>query len=117
MYRTVEGVVRASDRIAQPDPHWNSNDPDPATSNAPFRVYNIGNNRPEQLMRYIQVIEECLGRKAQMNMLPMQLGDVPETAADINDLVNEVGYRPATSIEVGVRRFVDWFREYYGYKR
>ncbi|MGN6452808.1 MAG: capsular biosynthesis protein CpsI, partial [Steroidobacteraceae bacterium] len=82
---------------------------------APFRLYNIGNHQPVQLMRYIEVIEECVGRKAQINLLPLQPGDVPETFADIDDLVRDVGYRPATPIEVGVRRFVDWFREYYGY--
>jgi len=113
----AEGVVRASERIAQADPNWNSNAPDPASSNAPFRLYNIGNNQPVQLMRYIEVLEECLGRKATKNFLPLQLGDVPETFADIDDLVRDVGYRPATPIEVGVRRFVDWFCEYYGYKR
>jgi UDP-glucuronate 4-epimerase len=80
-------------------------------------LYNIGNNQPVQLMRYIEVIEECLGRKAQKNFLPMQPGDVPETYADIDDLVRDVGYRPATPIEVGVQRFVDWFCEYYGYTR
>jgi UDP-glucuronate 4-epimerase len=109
----AEGVMRASDRVAQPDPKWDSNNPDPATSNAPFRIYNIGNNAPVQLMRYIEVLEQCLGRKAQMNMLPLQLGDVPETFADINDLVSDVGYRPATPIEVGVKRFVDWYLDYY----
>jgi UDP-glucuronate 4-epimerase len=113
----AEGVVRACERIAQPDPHWDSRAPDPATSSAPFRLYNIGNHQPVQLMRYIEVIEECLGRKAQMNFLPLQPGDVPETFADIDDLVRDVGYRPATPIEVGVRRFVDWFCEYYGYPR
>ncbi len=113
----AEGVVRASDRIATPDPNWDSNNPDPATSNAPFRIYNIGNNAPVELMRYIEVLEGCLGRKAVKNMLPLQLGDVPETFADINDLVQDVGYRPATPIEVGVRRFVDWYLEYYGHKR
>ncbi len=113
----AEGVVRAFERVAQPDPNWNSDAPDPATSNAPFRIYNIGNNQPVQLMRYIEVIEECLGRKAQKNLLPLQLGDVPETFADIDDLVRDVGYRPATPVEVGVRKFVDWFCEYYGYKR
>ena len=111
----AEGVVRACGRIAQPNPHWNSRAPDPATSAAPFRLYNIGNHQPVQLMRYIEVIEECVGRKAQINLLPLQPGDVPETFADIDDLVRDVGYRPATPIEVGVRRFVDWFREYYGY--
>ena len=113
----AEGVVRATERIAQPDPDWDSSAPDPASSFAPFRIYNIGNNQPVELMRYIEVIEECLGRKAQKNFLPMQLGDVPDTFADIEDLVQEVGYRPATSIEVGVRKFVEWFCEYYGYSR
>jgi UDP-glucuronate 4-epimerase len=113
----AEGVVRAAERIAQPDPGWDSNAPDPASSFAPFRIYNIGNNEPVELMRYIEVIEECLGRKAQKNFLPMQLGDVPDTFADIEDLVQEVGYRPTTSVEVGVRKFVEWFCEYYGYSR
>jgi UDP-glucuronate 4-epimerase len=113
----AEGVVRAAERIAQPDPGWDSNAPDPASSFAPFRIYNIGNNEPVELMRYIEVIEECLGRKAQKNFLPMQLGDVPYTFADIEDLVQEVGYRPTTSVEVGVRKFVEWFCEYYGYSR
>jgi UDP-glucuronate 4-epimerase len=113
----AEGVVRASERIAQPDPNWNSNSPDPSSSSAPFRVYNIGNNEPVQLMRYIEVIEECLGRKAQKNFLPMQPGDVPETFADIDDLVRDVGYRPATPIETGVKHFVDWFCQYYDFKK
>ncbi len=113
----AEGVVRALDKPARPDPGWRSDDPDPATSRAPFRIYNIGNHRPVELMRYIEVIEECLGRKAEKRFLPLQLGDVPETCADIEDLVADVGYRPATPVEVGVRRFVDWFCEYYGYER
>jgi UDP-glucuronate 4-epimerase len=113
----VEGVAHALDRPARPDPGWNSDAPDPATSSAPFRIYNIGNSRPVELLRYIEVIEECLGRKARKNFLPLQLGDVPETSADIEDLVREVGYRPATPVEVGVRRFVDWFCDYYGYQR
>ncbi len=113
----AEGVVRASERVAQPDPNWSSSAPDPSTSNAPYRIYNIGNSSPVPLMRYIEVLEECLGRKATKNFLPLQLGDVPETSADITDLVRDVGYRPATPVEVGVRRFVDWFMEYYGYKR
>jgi UDP-glucuronate 4-epimerase len=111
----AEGVVRACERIAQPDPNWDGAAPDPATSSAPFRLYNIGNHHPVQLLRYIEVIEACVGRKAQMNLLPLQPGDVPETYADIDDLVRDVGYRPATPVEVGVERFVDWFREYYGY--
>jgi UDP-glucuronate 4-epimerase len=113
----AEGVVRASDRVAKPDPKWDSNNPDPATSNAPFRLYNLGNNRPVELMRYIEVLEQCLGKKAQKNMLPLQLGDVPETSANIDDLVSDVGYRPATTVEEGVRRFVDWYLEYYGHKK
>ena len=113
----AEGVVRATERIAQPDPKWNSKAPDPASSSAPFRLYNIGNSKPVELLRYIEVIEEYLGRKAVKNLLPLQLGDVPETYADIDDLVRDVGYRPATPVEVGVRKFVDWFCEYYGYKR
>jgi UDP-glucuronate 4-epimerase len=113
----AEGVVRAAQRIPAPDPLWKSDAPDPASSFAPFRLYNIGNNRPVQLMRYIEVIEECLGKKAQKNFLPLQPGDVPETCADIDDLVRDVGYRPATPVEVGVKNFVDWFCGYYGYKR
>ncbi len=113
----AEGVVRACAHVAQPNPQWDGNAPDPASSAAPFRLYNIGNNQPVRLMRYIELIEECLGRKAQKNFLPLQPGDVPETCADIDDLVRDVGYRPATPVEVGVRRFVDWFCEYYGHRR
>ncbi|MGH8149512.1 MAG: NAD-dependent epimerase [Steroidobacteraceae bacterium] len=113
----AEGVVRVLDRPAEPDPRWRSDAPDPAASAAPFRLYNIGNHQPVELLRYIEVIEECLGRKAEKRFLPLQLGDVPETFADIDDLVRDVGYRPATAVEVGVRRFVDWFCEYYGYER
>ncbi|HEY7995660.1 MAG TPA: NAD-dependent epimerase [Steroidobacteraceae bacterium] len=111
------GVVRALERVAQPDPAWDSRAPDPASSSAPFRIYNIGNHQPVELLRYIEVIEQCLGRKAQKKLLPLQLGDVPETFADIDDLVKDVGYRPQTPIEVGVRNFVDWFCDYYGYQR
>jgi UDP-glucuronate 4-epimerase len=113
----AEGVVRVSERAARPDPAWRGDAPDPASSSAPFRLYNIGNNQPVQLLRYIEIIEECLGRKAQMNFLPMQPGDVPATYANIDDLVRDVGYRPATPVEEGVRRFVDWFCDYYGYPR
>jgi UDP-glucuronate 4-epimerase len=113
----AEGVVRALERVAQPDPAWNSLAPDPASSAAPFRLYNIGNSQPVPLLRYIEVIEECLGRKAVKNFLPLQPGDVPETFADIDDLVRDVGYRPATPIEVGVKNFVEWFCDYYGYRR
>jgi len=113
----AEGTVRTLERIAQPNPKWNSNAPDPASSAAPFRLYNIGNHKPVQLLRYIEVIEECLGRKAQKNLLPLQPGDVPDTFADVDDLVKDVGYAPSTPIEVGVRKFVDWFCEYYSYQR
>jgi UDP-glucuronate 4-epimerase len=113
----AEGVVRACERTPEPDPNWHGRAPDPATSSAPYRLYNIGNNQPVQLLRYIEVIEQCLGRKAHKNFLPLQPGDVPETYADIDDLVRDVGYRPATPVEVGVQRFVDWFCEYYGYRR
>jgi UDP-glucuronate 4-epimerase len=109
----AEGVVRSLDRIATPDPHWNSDDPDPATSNAPYRVYNIGNNSPVELSHYIETLEKCLGKQAQKNLLPLQLGDVPDTYADVEDLIRDVGYRPATSVEQGVQAFVDWYRAYY----
>ena len=113
----AEGVVRVCGRVAQADPAWSGDAPDPARSRAPFRLYNIGNRRPVELMRYIEVIEECVGRKAEKRFLPLQLGDVPETCADVEDLVLEVDYKPSTTVEVGVRRFVEWFCEYYGYRR
>jgi UDP-glucuronate 4-epimerase len=109
----VAGIVGALDRVAQPDPAWNGDAPDPATSKAPYRLYNIGNNRPVELMRYIELIEQCLGRKATMKLLPLQVGDVPDTWADIDDLARDVGYAPATPVEVGIERFVRWYREYY----
>lgn len=113
----AEGVVRALDRVAAPDPSWDSDDPDPARSAAPFRLYNIGNSQPVELLRYIEVLENCLGRKAEKNLLPMQPGDVPDTYADVDDLMSEVGYRPSTPIEVGVARFVEWYLDYYGIAR
>ena len=109
----VEGIVRALDRIAEPNNDWSSDQPDPATSSAPYRLYNIGNNQPVELMRYIEVLEECLGRKAEKNLLPLQAGDVPDTYADVQALIDDVGYKPETPIEVGVSRFVDWYRDYY----
>jgi UDP-glucuronate 4-epimerase len=109
----AEGVVRATDHIATPDPKWSSDDPDPATSRAPYRVYNIGNNRPVDLSHYIEVLEQCLGKKAEKNLLPLQPGDVPDTFADVEDLVRDVGYRPSTSVEEGVKAFVEWYRDYY----
>ena len=110
----AEGVLRVSDRVAAPDPEWSGKTPDPATSYAPFRVYNIGNNESVELLRFIAVLEEALGMKAELNMLPMQAGDVPATAADIEALVDAVGFRPGTSIEDGIRNFVEWYREFYG---
>ncbi len=109
----VQGVVHAMDHVAQPNPKWSGDEPDPATSQAPYRIYNIGNQKPVELMRYIEVLEECLGRKAEKNLLPLQLGDVPDTWADVEDLVADVGYRPNTPVEVGVRNFVDWYLDYY----
>lgn len=109
----VEGVVRAADRTARPNPAWQGSAPDPATSSAPYQLYNIGNSQPVELMRYIEVLEKELGRKAEKNMLPLQQGDVPATWADVEDLARDVGYRPATPVEVGVKRFVEWYREYY----
>ena len=110
----VEGVVRCLDRVATPNPDWQSDAPDPGTSQAPYRLYNIGNQQPVELMRYIEVLEDCLGRKAEKNLLPLQPGDVPDTYADVSDLTADVGYKPATPVEVGVRRFVDWYLDYYG---
>lgn len=109
----VEGVVRVSEKIATPDANWNSDSPDPATSNAPYRIYNIGNNQPVELMRYIEAIEKALGKVAQKNFLPLQAGDVPATYADVEDLMRDVGFKPATSVEEGVKKFVDWYRSYY----
>jgi UDP-glucuronate 4-epimerase len=110
----VEGMVRVVDRPAAPDPQWNASNPDPATSRAPYRIFNIGNNRPVNLMRYIEVLEECLGRKALLEMLPMQPGDVQATTADVRALEAAVGYRPHTPVEEGVARFVAWYTDYYG---
>jgi UDP-glucuronate 4-epimerase len=107
------GVVAALDRPAKPDPSWRSDEPDPATSCAPYKLYNIGANRAVELRRYIEVLEECLGRKAEINLMPLQPGDVPDTWADAQDLVRDVGYHPDTPVEVGVRRFVEWYLEYY----
>jgi UDP-glucuronate 4-epimerase len=109
----VEGVIRTMDHTAEINPDWDSDNPDPGTSKAPYRLYNIGNQQPIELMRYIEVIEECLGRKAEKNLLPMQPGDVPDTFADAEDLVQDVGYQPDTPIEVGVKKFVDWYLDYY----
>jgi UDP-glucuronate 4-epimerase len=109
----VEGVIQVSDRPAQPNPQWSGDRPDPGTSYAPYRLYNIGNNAPVELMHLIEVLEKCLGRNAEKNFLPMQAGDVPATFADVDDLMRDTGFRPATPIDVGVPRFVDWYRSYY----
>ncbi len=109
----VEGVIRTMDHTAEANPDWDAANPDPGTSNVPYRLYNIGNQQPIELMRYIEVLEECLGKKAEKNLLPLQPGDVPDTFADAQDLVQDVGYQPNTAIEVGVRNFVDWYLEYY----
>lgn len=110
----VEGVVRTLDRPAPPNPAWSGGNPDPATSRAPYRIYNIGNNSPIELMHYIRVLEQCLGRKAQLEMLPMQDGDVPATYADVDALQQDVGFKPATTVETGIARFVEWYKKYYG---
>jgi len=109
----VEGVIRVTDRVATPNPEWSSDNPDPGTSAAPYRNYNIGNNQPVELLHLIETLEKALGRKAEKNLLPLQPGDVPATFADLDDLVRDVGFKPATSIEEGVRRFVEWYRGYY----
>jgi UDP-glucuronate 4-epimerase len=110
----VEGVIRVLDRVPEPDSHWSGDHPDSATSSAPYRLYNIGNNRPVELMQYIEMLEQCLGRTAQKRLLPLQPGDVPDTYADVEDLVRETGYQPTTPVSVGVERFVEWYRNYYG---
>ena len=109
----VEGVVRVLDSVPQPNPAWSGAAPDPGTSKAPYRLYNIGNNQPVELLRFIEVLEACLGRKAEKQFLPMQPGDVPETYADVDDLMRDVGFRPSTPITTGIARFVEWYRTYY----
>ena len=109
----IEGVTRTLDKVAQPNPDWCGDRPDSATSTAPFKVYNIGNNSPVELMHYIDTLEKSLGKKAQINLLPLQPGDVPDTYADVEDLVRDVGYKPSTSVEDGVARFVEWYRNFY----
>lgn len=110
----VEGVVRTLDRLPEPDPTWSGARPDSATSFAPYRLYNIGNHQPVELMDYIELLEHCLGKKAKKQLLPLQPGDVPDTYADVEDLVRDIGYKPTTPVSVGVSRFVDWYRSYYG---
>jgi UDP-glucuronate 4-epimerase len=111
----VEGVIRTLDNVAQPNANWSGMEPDPGTSKAPYRIYNIGSNRPVELMRYIEILEECLGKKAEKNLLPLQPGDVPDTYANVDALVNDVGYAPATQIEDGVKKFAEWYLDFYGH--
>ena len=109
----VEGVIRCIDNIATPSDTWTGDQPDPGTSQAPYRLYNIGNNAPVELMDFIGAIEKCLGMEAQKNMLPLQLGDVPDTYADVTALVDDLGYKPATKIEDGIANFISWYKDYY----
>ncbi len=109
----IEGVVRVTMNTAEPNPAWDGANPDPATSPVPYRIYNIGNNKVVELSRYIEVLEECLGKKAEINYMPMQPGDVPATEADVDDLVRDVGFKPDTSIEEGIGNFVKWYKDYY----
>ena len=113
----VGGVVAAMDKVPSGDDNWSADNPDPSSSAAPYRLYNIGNQQPVELTHYIEVLEQCLGRKAERNLLPMQPGDVPDTWADVEDLVHDVGYRPNTPVEEGVKQFVEWYLEYYGVSR
>ena len=109
----VEGVVRVLDSVARPNPDWSGQAPDPGSSAAPYRLYNIGNNQPVELLDFIAVLEECLGRPAKKDFQPLQAGDVPETWADVDDLVQAVGFRPTTPLREGIARFVEWYRAYY----
>ena len=109
----VEGVARVIDLVPSPDPHWSGAGPNPSSSYAPYRLYNIGNNNPVELMQFIEALEKCLGTKAQKNLLPMQPGDVPATYADIDALVKDAAFKPDTSIETGIARFVEWYKAYY----
>ena len=110
----VEGVMRVTDKTPVANPLWSGDTPDPGTSYAPYRIYNIGNNNPVELMHFIETIERCLGKTAKKNLLPLQSGDVPATFADVDDLMKDVGFKPATSIEEGIGKFVKWYRKYYG---
>jgi len=109
----VEGVIRTLDKVAEPDHEWSGDTPDPATSAAPWRIYNIGNSSPVELLHYIEVLEECIGKKVEKNLLPMQPGDVPATWADVQALTDDVDYKPSTTVEQGVANFVEWYKEYY----
>ncbi len=110
----VEGVVRVLRKPARPNPEWNGDNPDPGSSYAPYKIYNIGNNQPVELLHFIKVIEDTLGKKAEMNLLPLQPGDVPATYANIDDLVRDTGFKPSTTLEEGIPRFIKWYRDYFG---
>lgn len=112
----VEGIIRVINKIPQPNPNWSGDTPDPGTSQAPYKIYNIGNNQPIELMQMIKVLEDCLGIKAKKNMMPMQPGDVPMTYANVDDLAEDVGFKPNTSIEVGIQNFVNWYKDYFQQK-
>ena len=109
----VEGVIRTLDSVATPNAEWSGTQPDPGTSKAPYRLYNIGSNNPVELSRFIEIIEERVGKKAEKNLLPLQPGDVPATYANVDDLIQDVGYKPSTSVEDGIANFVDWYRDFY----
>lgn len=109
----VEGIIRTLDKPATANSLWSGDHPDPATSKGPYKIYNIGSNNPVELLHFIEVLEDCLGKKAIKNLLPMQPGDVPDTYADVDALIKDVDYKPSTSVEVGVERFVKWYRDYY----
>ncbi|HAY83258.1 MAG TPA: capsular biosynthesis protein CpsI, partial [Planctomycetaceae bacterium] len=110
----VEGILRVSDNIPSANADWRADQPDPGTSSAPYRIYNIGNHEPVELLRFIELLEDCLGIKAEKRMMPIQPGDVPATCADVDALMADVGFAPRTSIEQGIAHFVAWYREYYG---
>ena len=112
----IEGVVRVMGRLPEPNPNWSGDHPDPGTSYARYKIYNIGNNHPVELMEFITAIEKLLGKEAKKEFLDLQPGDVPATYADVDDLIKDVGFKPSTPIETGIKRFVEWFKEYYGYK-
>jgi len=111
----IEGVVRVMGRLPEPNPNWSGDDPDPGTSYANYKIYNIGNNNPVELMEFIAVIEKVLGKEAKKEFLDLQPGDVPATYADVDDLIKDVGFKPSTPIETGIKRFIEWFKAYYGY--
>jgi UDP-glucuronate 4-epimerase len=109
----VEGVIRSLDNVAKPNENWDGSNPDPSTSKAPYKVYNIGAQTPVHLLKFIETLESALGIEAKKELLPMQPGDVPDTYADVSSLVEDTGYQPSTDVETGVKAFVDWYRDFY----